>query len=91
MPGYRDKINIKKGEFTIRGKGQKPRLVFLSNRAKIALANYLNQRQDDYDPVFIRHDQVIKPKEKQELLIKHFGIRFDGKMYKRIQDKLISM
>jgi len=35
-----DDINLKRGEFSVRGKGGKIRVVFLSDRAKSALANY---------------------------------------------------
>ncbi|HEY4521650.1 MAG TPA: site-specific tyrosine recombinase/integron integrase [Candidatus Paceibacterota bacterium] len=39
----RDSINIKNGEFSVRGKGGKIRVVFLSERAKIAIKNYLEK------------------------------------------------
>ncbi|PJA92646.1 MAG: hypothetical protein CO133_02055, partial [Candidatus Komeilibacteria bacterium CG_4_9_14_3_um_filter_37_5] len=42
----RDSINLKKEEFTVRGKGDKPRVVFLSNQAKYWLGQYLQKRQD---------------------------------------------
>ena len=42
----RDSINFRSGEFAIRGKGDKVRLVFLSETAKIALKNYLQKRED---------------------------------------------
>src|SRR3989344_3684229 len=35
-----DEINIKRGEFSVRGKGGKIRVVFLSDRAKSAVSNY---------------------------------------------------
>lgn len=39
-----DNVNLKRGEFSVRGKGGKVRVVFLSDRAKTALANYLDKR-----------------------------------------------
>ena len=45
----RESINLKKDEFTIRGKGDKTRIVFLSNQAKHWLKQYL-QKRNDLDP-----------------------------------------
>jgi len=49
----RDQINLESCEFAIRGKGSKVRIVFLSERAKQAIIQYLKRRTDDYVPVFI--------------------------------------
>jgi len=51
----RDSINFRSGEFAIRGKGDKVRLVFLSETAKIALKNYLQKREDVDQALFIRN------------------------------------
>lgn len=51
----RDKINIERGEFAVRGKGSKPRIVFLSDSAKHALRDYLRKRTDNNEYVFISH------------------------------------
>ena len=37
----RDSVNLKRDEFTVKGKGDKLRVVFLSNSPKTALKNYL--------------------------------------------------
>ena len=50
----RDKIDTNRGEVTIRGKGGKLRLVFLSDDAKDALNNYLNKRGDVDESLFAR-------------------------------------
>jgi len=50
----RDKIDINRGEVTIRGKGGKLRLVFLSDDAKNALHNYLDKRSDVDEALFTR-------------------------------------
>lgn len=39
-----DNINLKRGEFSVRGKGGKIRVVFLSDRAKSAMASYLEKK-----------------------------------------------
>ena len=46
-------INLDRGELTVRGKGEKLRVVFLSDRAKAALKNYLDKRSDALDHLFI--------------------------------------
>jgi site-specific recombinase XerD len=50
-------VNIAKDEFTVIGKGDKPRIVFLSDTAKQALKNYLAARPDNFDAIFIPHDK----------------------------------
>lgn len=50
----RDSINLKSGEFSVRGKGDKIRLVFLSETAKTALKDYLEKRKDVDEALFIR-------------------------------------
>lgn len=49
----RDSVNIKRGEFTIRGKGQKDRPVFLTEDAATAVNAYLATRTDKADPLFV--------------------------------------
>ncbi len=49
----RDSVNLKKDEFSVRGKGDKTRVVFLSARAKDALKNYLSLRSDPEEPLFV--------------------------------------
>ncbi|MEI7891172.1 MAG: site-specific tyrosine recombinase/integron integrase [bacterium] len=51
----RDQINLERLEFSVRGKGDKLRLVFISNSAKEALKNYLDKRTDIDEAVFIRY------------------------------------
>lgn len=51
----RTQINLKKDEFSVRGKGDKLRLVFLSPSAKTAIADYLKTRTDNSESLFIRH------------------------------------
>jgi len=46
-------INLQRGELAVRGKGEKLRVVFLSDRAKTAIKNYLDKRGDALDKLFI--------------------------------------
>ncbi len=50
----RDSVNLKNGEFAVRGKGDKVRVVFLSEHAKKALADYLDKRKDINEALFAR-------------------------------------
>lgn len=51
----RDHLNLGKDEFSVRGKGSKVRVVFLSSNAKSALADYLNHRTDIDPSLFVAH------------------------------------
>ena len=57
----RDKIDMDRREFGIIGKGGKARVVFLSQRAVDWLIKYLNERDDHFKPLFIRHKGKIDP------------------------------
>lgn len=59
-------VNLDRDEFTIRGKGGKTRVVFLSNQAKYWLKEYLKKRSDSYPAMFIRHDRAKKISEKKD-------------------------
>jgi site-specific recombinase XerD len=50
----RDHINLKRREFMVRGKGQKDRPIFISPEAADWLQKYLDKRQDNTKPLFIR-------------------------------------
>src|SRR3990167_3014092 len=53
-----ENINLKKDEFTVRGKGSKLRVVFLSEEAKRAIEEYLKSRHDLNPFLFISHDKA---------------------------------
>ncbi len=57
----RDKINLEKREFGIKGKGGRVRVVFLSRRASDWIKKYLAARDDHFKPLFIRHKGKIDP------------------------------
>jgi len=46
-------INLKQDEFSVRGKGGKVRVVFLSPAAKTALKLFLDKRRDMEEPLFV--------------------------------------
>jgi site-specific recombinase XerD len=56
----RSDVNLKKDEFSVRGKGGKLRVVFLSNQARFWLQKYLEARHDLEPWFFIRHDRANK-------------------------------
>jgi site-specific recombinase XerD len=78
----RDQINFKTREFGVIGKGQKPRVVFLSEAAVHWLQRYLAVREDVYRPLFIHysgsHDEInngermrLTPRSVQRLVDKY--------------------
>lgn len=50
----RDKIDLRRGELSVIGKGRKIRLVFLSDDAKKTIDDYLQKRTDVDEALFIR-------------------------------------
>lgn len=77
----RDQINLSRDEFSVRGKGDKVRVVFLSHQARHWLKEYLDQREDETPYLFVRHDRAASAmKEPQpitprsiERLVKHYS------------------
>lgn len=55
-------IDLERGEVTVRGKGDKLRVVFLSDRAKKALKNYLAKRPDADEAMFVSISKGKNPK-----------------------------
>ncbi|MBD3328255.1 tyrosine-type recombinase/integrase [Candidatus Peregrinibacteria bacterium] len=51
----RNQVDLNRREFMVRGKGKKPRIVFLSDRAAEAIEKYLSARQDNFDPLFLNY------------------------------------
>lgn len=50
----RDQVDTTRKEFGVIGKGRRPRVVFLSDRAAEWLDRWLSSREDNWRPVFIR-------------------------------------
>lgn len=51
----KDHINLKRREFTVRGKGQKDRPIFISQDAAKWVQYYLDMRTDNVKPLFMRY------------------------------------
>jgi site-specific recombinase XerD len=59
-------LDLSKDEFSIRGKGEKIRVVFLSSNAKDAVRAYLKSRKDMEEAMFIREANFADKKEGQK-------------------------
>ncbi|MDO8520986.1 MAG: tyrosine-type recombinase/integrase [bacterium] len=80
-------LDLSRDEFSVRGKGEKVRVVFLSDTAKRTLKDYLDKRTDVDDALFInigRGGKKSLEKEKGSLrltprsverLVKHYAIK----------------
>ena len=55
-------IDLSRGEFTVRGKGNKLRVVFLSESARKAIKNYLDKRTDADEALFVSYTKAKNPK-----------------------------
>jgi len=60
-----ENINLKKDEFTVRGKGAKLRVVFLSETARRWLGDYLKVRPDLNPYLFVSHDKAASGRDEQ--------------------------
>jgi len=75
----RTDINLKKDEFSVRGKGGKIRPVFLSDQAGETLKKYLKMRQDPESAMFLNIPKNKKPQERLtprsvERIIKKYAV-----------------
>lgn len=57
-----DQVNLEKQEFSVRGKGGKVRLIFLSNDARQALQDYLRKRHDIDLALFVAYSKSFDTK-----------------------------
>jgi len=78
----RDSVNLGKGEFSVRGKGEKIRVVFLSESAREALKRYLAVRKDIEEALFVR---IPKGEEKSQAKLKN--LRLTTRSVQRILKK----
>lgn len=78
-----DQINLDTGEFGVVGKGRRPRVVFLSDRAKFWLRQWLGSREDNWTPLFIHYGGS---KEKN-LTTDGESMRLSARSVERIVDK----
>lgn len=71
-------LDLSKDEFSIRGKGEKVRVVFLSEDAKTAIRAYLKARKDMAEPLFVNHaarDTGRLTPRSIERTVKHYAIK----------------
>jgi len=61
-------VNLERGEFQVRGKGKKVRIVFISERAKDWVKAYMEARDDSFDPLFLNHRRARKLKDHESEL-----------------------
>ena len=82
----RQHIDLEKEEFSVRGKGNKLRIVFVSPSAKGALERYLNRRTDTAPALFIplspkklpvhhEHEDVRLTPRSIERIVKHYATK----------------
>lgn len=77
-----DDIDMTRDEFSVRGKGEKIRVVFLSAAARNAVQEYLKNRKDMDDAMFVRYgrkmndggDLRLSPRAVQRLLKKYAAV-----------------
>lgn len=62
----REQVSVKRTEFTVRGKGSKQRVVFMSQNAREALKKYLEARQDTNPHLFVPHDRAQRAKTRKD-------------------------
>ena len=60
-------IDLSSDEFSIRGKGGKVRVVFISDEAKRSVKNYLSARKDMNEALFIAIPKIENKKNKNEI------------------------
>ena len=80
----KDQIDLDKGEFPVKGKGAKIRIVFLSDSSKQALRIYLDKRQDMDPALFIRHEAEKKQRKQDDLRLSVRSIQRIVKKYSKI-------
>jgi len=79
----RDRINLDRKEFGVIGKGQKQRIVFISDKAADWINRYLTQRIDEYKPLFIRYSGTSEETGTGE------SMRLTPRSVQRILDKYV--
>lgn len=79
-------LDLSSDEFSIRGKGEKVRVVFISDEARDAMKKYLAKRKDMDDAMFVQFSRNAAEKDKEngtlrltprsvERIVKHYAIK----------------
>lgn len=79
----RDQINLETREFGVIGKGGRARVVFLSDSAAFWISKYLETRQDNFKPLFIRYAKGLDPTNAGE------NMRLTARSVERIVKKYV--
>lgn len=69
----REQVDLERKRFGLKGKGEKIRMVFLSDTAVRWIGRYLQLRRDHFEPLFIRHSGKVdarKSGEKMRLTVR---------------------
>ncbi len=77
-----DDVDLSRDEFSIRGKGDKVRVVFLTDAAKRCIKEYLASRKDMDDAMFVQYGKNVKKAKELRLtvrgvqrLVKHYATK----------------
>ena len=62
----REDVSLKRNEFTVRGKGSKKRVVFMSDSARAAMKKYLESRRDVNPYLVVPHDRAQNAKTRKK-------------------------
>jgi site-specific recombinase XerD len=70
-------IDLKNDEYSVRGKGEKVRVVFLSDETKTSIKNYLSKRKDMDDALFVSdgEEPTALTQRSIQRIIKHYAIK----------------
>ena len=74
-------LDLNKDEFSVRGKGEKVRVVFLSDTAKMAVRAYLAARKDMHDALFVQTGKTPRGEDLRltprsiERMVKHYATK----------------
>ncbi len=79
----RDSVNLKTREFGVIGKGNRARIVFLSESAVFWIGKYMEARMDEYSPLFIRYAKSPSMENKGEKM------RLTPRSVERIVEKYV--
>lgn len=79
-------VDLSRDEFSVRGKGDKVRVVFVSDAAKDAIRNYLKARKDFDDAMFIQYGKNAKATQ-----VKNEDLRLTPRSVQRIMKKYATL
>ncbi len=77
-------IDLSRDELSVRGKGDKVRVVFLSKTAKDAVAAYLKARKDMEEALFVNIPPTLKTKEGEAVHVKRSPARLTPRSVERM-------